>query len=87
MVSYYAICILFFEETWQYLQYSELVTSGAIFVDYFAFCVLTTVVSLYYWRSSEKTEKERYRLLTNEKVLVKNDAENYCVTIPIIKAK
>jgi hypothetical protein len=31
--------------------------------------------------------KERYRLLTNEKVLVKDDAENYCVTIPIIEAK
>ena len=30
---------------------------------------------------------ERYRLLTNEKVLVQNDAENYCVTIPIIEAK
>ena len=30
---------------------------------------------------------ERYRLLTNEKVLVQNDTENYCVTIPIIEAK
>ncbi len=30
---------------------------------------------------------ERYRLLTNEKVLVQNNAENYCVTIPIIEAK
>ena len=30
---------------------------------------------------------ERYRLLTNEKVLVQDDAENYCVTIPIIEAK
>ena len=30
---------------------------------------------------------ERYRLLTNEKVLLQNDTENYCVTIPIIEAK
>ncbi len=28
---------------------------------------------------------ERYRLLTDKKILVQNDAENYCVTIPIIE--
>ena len=30
---------------------------------------------------------ERYRLLTSQKVLVRNDAENYCVTIPLISEK
>ena len=30
---------------------------------------------------------ERYRLLTSKKVMINDDAENYCVTIPIIKEK
>lgn len=59
MVSYYAIWLLLDEETWQFFQNSEFVTTGAIFVDYLVFCVLTTVVSLYYWRSREKAERER----------------------------
>ncbi|MCR4809045.1 MAG: sensor histidine kinase [Prevotella sp.] len=30
---------------------------------------------------------ERYQLLTSKKVMINDDAENYCVTIPIIKEK
>ena len=59
MVSYYLVWLLLDDETWQFLQNSEPVTTGAIFIDYLAFCILTTVVSLYYWRRREKTERER----------------------------
>lgn len=59
MVSYYLIWILLDEEAWQMFQSSEAVSTGAILIDYLAFCVLTAVVSLFYWRSREKAERER----------------------------
>lgn len=34
-------------------------TSGMILLDYAAFCLLTTLITLYYWRSREKAERER----------------------------
>jgi LytS/YehU family sensor histidine kinase len=59
MVSYYLVWILLDEEAWQMFQDSEVVTTGALLIDYFAFCVLTAVVSLFYWRSRERAERER----------------------------
>lgn len=34
-------------------------TSGMILLDYAACCLLTTLITLYYWRSREKAERER----------------------------
>ena len=34
-------------------------TSGMILLDYAACCLLTTLITLYYWRSREKSERER----------------------------
>ena len=34
-------------------------TSGMILLDYAAYCLLTTLITLYYWRSREKAERER----------------------------
>ena len=59
MMSYYAIWLLFDDEAQEFFMNSEPITMGAIFIDYLAFCILTAVVSLYYWRSREKTERER----------------------------
>lgn len=45
-----------FREMW---QYGWPWASGMVLVDYTACCLLTTVVTLYYWRSRERTERER----------------------------
>ena len=34
-------------------------TSGMILLDYAACCLLSTLITLYYWRSREKAERER----------------------------
>ncbi len=34
-------------------------TSGMILLDYAAYCLLSTLITLYYWRSREKAERER----------------------------
>lgn len=41
------------------LQYGWPWASGMVLVDYAACCLMTTVVTLYYWRSRERAEKER----------------------------
>ena len=59
MISYYVVWIMLDEDAIEYMQNSGTVTVWALLIDYLAFCTLTTVVSFYYWRRREKTERER----------------------------
>ena len=59
LLFYYAMWLITDEEFREMLKYGWPWTSGMILVDYAACCLFTTVVTLYYWRSREKTEKER----------------------------
>ncbi len=59
LLSYYVIWMFFDDESTQLFADSSPVVIGVILVDYFAFCLLTTLVSLYYWRKRERTERER----------------------------
>lgn len=59
MVLYYVVWFLLDENAVEYMQNSGSITVWALLIDYLAFCTLTTVVSLYYWRRREKTERER----------------------------
>ena len=61
LLFYYAMWLLTdegFREAW---QYGWPWNSGMVLVDYAACCLFTTVVTLYYWHSREKTERERDR--------------------------
>ena len=59
MISYYVVWVLLDEDAFEYMQNSGPITIWALLADYLAFCALTTVVSFYYWRRREKTERER----------------------------
>ncbi len=59
LLFYYAMWLLTdegFREMW---QYGWPWNSGMVLVDYAATCLITTIVTLYYWRSREKAERER----------------------------
>lgn len=59
LLFYYAMWLLTdegFREMW---QYGWPWNSGMVLVDYAATCLITTIVTLYYWRSRERTERER----------------------------
>ena len=59
LLFYYAMWLITDEEFREMLKYGWPWTSGMILVDYAACCLFTTVVTLYYWRSREKAERER----------------------------
>ena len=59
LLFYYALWLLTDDEFSEMLKYGWPWTSGMILVDYAACCLFTTVVTLYYWRSREKAERER----------------------------
>lgn len=59
LVFYYTLWLLTDDELRQELQYGWPFKSWPMLVDYAACCLFTTVVTLYYWHSQERTEKER----------------------------
>lgn len=59
LLFYYTLWLLTDEDFKEMWQYGWPWTSGMVLVDYAACCLLTTVVTLYYWRSRERAEKER----------------------------
>ncbi|MCR5643704.1 MAG: sensor histidine kinase [Prevotella sp.] len=59
LLFYYAMWLITDKEFREMLKYGWPWTSGMILVDYTACCLFTTVVTLYYWRSREKAERER----------------------------
>ena len=59
LLFYYALWLLTDEEIRQQLKSGWPWKSWEMLIDYAASCLITTVVTLYYWRSREKAEKER----------------------------
>ena len=59
LLFYYLMWLITDEEFRDMLKQGWPFTSGMVLVDYAACCLLTTVVTLYYWRSREKAERER----------------------------
>jgi LytS/YehU family sensor histidine kinase len=59
LLFYYLMWLITDVEFREMLKYGWPWTSGMILVDYAACCLFTTVVTLYYWRSREKAERER----------------------------
>ncbi len=59
LLFYYAMWLITDEDFREMLKYGWPWTSGMVLVDYAACCLFTTVVTLYYWRSREKAERER----------------------------
>lgn len=58
---YYALWLLTDEELRQEIQNGWPLRSWVILVDYLSCCLFTLVVTLYYWRSRERAERERDR--------------------------
>ena len=59
LLFYYAMWLITDEDFREMLKYGWPWTSWMVLVDYAACCLFTTVVTLYYWRSREKAERER----------------------------
>ncbi len=59
LLFYYSLWLLTDGEFRDEIQNGWPLKSWTIFVDYFACCLFTTVVTIYYWHSREKAEKER----------------------------
>ena len=59
LLFYYLMWLITDEEFRDMLKQGWPFTSGMILVDYAACCLLTTLITLYYWRSREKAERER----------------------------
>lgn len=59
LLFYYLMWLITDEEFRDMLKQGWPFTSGMILVDYAACCLLTTTITLYYWRSREKAERER----------------------------
>jgi two-component system, LytTR family, sensor kinase len=59
LLFYYLMWLITDEEFREMLSRGWPFTSGMVLVDYAACCLFTTVVTLYYWRSREKAERER----------------------------
>lgn len=59
LLFYYAMWLITDDEFRREFQNGWPWRSKWILVDYLACCLFTTVVTLYYWRSREKTERER----------------------------
>ena len=61
LLFYYAVWLITDEDFREAFKYGWPWKSGIMLIDYAACCLFTTVVTLYYWRSRERTEKERDR--------------------------
>ena len=59
LLFYYLMWLITDEEFRDMLKQGWPFTSGMILLDYAACCLLTTLITLYYWRSREKAERER----------------------------
>ena len=59
LLFYYLMWLITDEEFRVMLKQGWPFTSGMVLVDYAACCLLTTTITLYYWRSREKAERER----------------------------
>jgi LytS/YehU family sensor histidine kinase len=59
LLFYYALWLITDEDFREMLKYGWPWNSWMVLVDYAACCLFTTVVTLYYWRSREKAERER----------------------------
>lgn len=59
LIFYYSLWLLTDGEFRQELQNSWPLKSWGMLVDYISCCLFTTIVTIYYWRSREKAEKER----------------------------
>ncbi len=59
LLFYYLMWLITDQEFREMLKQGWPFTSGMVLVDYAACCLFTTVVTLYYWRSREKAERER----------------------------
>lgn len=59
LLFYYLMWLITDEEFRDMLKQGWPFTSGMVLVDYAACCLLTTTITLYYWRSREKAERER----------------------------
>jgi LytS/YehU family sensor histidine kinase len=59
LLFYYTLWLLTDEEMRDALESGWPWNSWMVLVDYAACCLFTTVVTLYYWRSREKAERER----------------------------
>ena len=59
LLFYYAMWLIIDEDFREMLKYGWPWNSWMVLVDYAGCCLFTTVVTLYYWRSREKAERER----------------------------
>ena len=59
LLFYYALWLITDEDFREMFKYGWPWQSWEMLVDYAACCLFTTVVTLYYWRSREKAERER----------------------------
>ncbi len=59
LLFYYALWVLTDDDFRQEFKNGWPWQSWQMLVDYAACCLFTTVVTLYYWRSREKAERER----------------------------
>lgn len=59
LLFYYAMWLITDEEFREMFKHGWPWQSWEMLVDYAACCLFTTVVTLYYWRSREKAERER----------------------------
>lgn len=59
LLFYYLMWLITNEEFRDMLKQGWPFTSGMILLDYAACCLLTTLITLYYWRSRKKAERER----------------------------
>ena len=59
LLFYYAVWLLIDENFIEMWQWGWPWTSWMVMVDYIGCCLFTTVVTLYYWRRRERTERER----------------------------
>lgn len=59
LLFYYLMWLITNEEFRDMLKQGWPFTSGMILLDYAACCLLSTLITLYYWRSREKAERER----------------------------
>ena len=59
LLFYYAMWLITDKDFREMLKYGWPWNSWMVLIDYAGCCLFTTVVTLYYWRSREKAERER----------------------------
>ena len=59
LLFYYTIWLITDEEFREMMRYGWPWNSWMVLMDYVSCCLITTVVTLYYWQSRERTERER----------------------------